>query len=187
MARVKKYNEEEVIEKALNLFWVNGYESTSTRMLEKAMGINQFSIYSSFKNKQGVLVESINAYKRRLDPLLNNLKDSPKGLQAIKEYFYEFIEFSKENEQGKGCFIANISNELGLNGDEIIMTRVATFTKNVRQIFAEKLNIENKYTDDELKRKSNFLIMSMTSVATLSRVYPKHYIHDYIETLFEKL
>jgi len=61
MARKKQYNEEDVLEKALTLFWSNGYESTSTRMLEKEMGINQFSIYSllsfqKFKNlKKDVL------------------------------------------------------------------------------------------------------------------------------------
>jgi len=48
MARKKEYREEEVIEKAMNLFWRNGYESTSMQMLEKEMGINKFSIYASF-------------------------------------------------------------------------------------------------------------------------------------------
>lgn len=66
MARQKAYKEEEVIEKAMNLFWRNGYETTSTRMLEKEMGINQFSIYSSFSNKQGVLLQSIKQYKNKL-------------------------------------------------------------------------------------------------------------------------
>ena len=51
MARKKSYDEKDVIEKALSTFWREGYEGTSTRMLEKEMGINQFSIYSSFENK----------------------------------------------------------------------------------------------------------------------------------------
>ena len=59
MARKKAYIEEQVIEKAMNLFWRNGYESTSVRMLENEMGINQFSIYASFGSKQGVFKESI--------------------------------------------------------------------------------------------------------------------------------
>ena len=63
MARKKQYNEEEVVEKATGLFWRNGYEATTVRMLEKDMVINQFSIYSSFGNKQCVFLESINDYK----------------------------------------------------------------------------------------------------------------------------
>jgi TetR/AcrR family transcriptional regulator, transcriptional repressor for nem operon len=48
MPRTKSYNENEVLERAMNVFWSNGYEATSVRLLEKEMGINQFSIYSSF-------------------------------------------------------------------------------------------------------------------------------------------
>ncbi|MBC7557159.1 MAG: TetR family transcriptional regulator, partial [Chryseobacterium sp.] len=47
MARKKKYIEEVVLEKAMNLFWKNGYEKTSMQMLEEEMGINKFSIYST--------------------------------------------------------------------------------------------------------------------------------------------
>ncbi|GAK99665.1 hypothetical protein JCM19314_3710 [Nonlabens ulvanivorans] len=38
MARKKQYKEEEVLEKAMNLFWIKGYENTSLEMLEKEMG-----------------------------------------------------------------------------------------------------------------------------------------------------
>ena len=57
MARRKNYIEEEVIEKAMTLFWRNGYETTSMHMLEQEMGINKFSIYSSFGSKQGVFLQ----------------------------------------------------------------------------------------------------------------------------------
>jgi hypothetical protein len=35
MARNKQYNEQEVIEKAMSLFWRNGYQNTSVRMLKR--------------------------------------------------------------------------------------------------------------------------------------------------------
>ena len=41
MSRQKGYKEEEVVEKAMNLFWRNGYEATSMAMLEQEMGINK--------------------------------------------------------------------------------------------------------------------------------------------------
>jgi len=77
MARTKAYIEDEVIDKALQLFWRNGYDTTSVRMLEKEMGINQFSIYASFKNKQGVFLESIKCYKKKIkEELLDKLNES---------------------------------------------------------------------------------------------------------------
>ena len=79
MARKKAYREDLVIEKAMNLFWRNGYEGTSMQMLEKEMGINKFSIYSSFGSKNGVFLESIACYKKKLYTLVNELKATQKG------------------------------------------------------------------------------------------------------------
>ena len=55
MPRNKTYSDELVLEKAMNVFWIHGYDATSLRLLEKEMGINQFSIYASFKNKKNLI------------------------------------------------------------------------------------------------------------------------------------
>ncbi len=97
MARKKEYVEEEVIEKAMNLFWKNGYETTSMQMLEKEMGINKFSIYSSFGSKNGVLLESIKCYRKKLKVITDKLLNSNNGIKGIQEYFYDFLLFSKDH------------------------------------------------------------------------------------------
>jgi AcrR family transcriptional regulator len=63
MARKKEYQEDLVLEKAMHTFWANGFENTSLRILEKDMGINQFSIYSSFGSKQGLFIEVLKKHK----------------------------------------------------------------------------------------------------------------------------
>jgi TetR/AcrR family transcriptional regulator, transcriptional repressor for nem operon len=63
MPRNKAYSDDLVLEKAMNLFWVHGYEGTSVRMLEKNMGINQFSIYASFKNKKNLFINALRKYR----------------------------------------------------------------------------------------------------------------------------
>ncbi len=63
MPRSKSYDDNIVLERAMNVFWNNGYEATSVRLLEKEMGINQFSIYSSFYSKKKLFIESIRRYR----------------------------------------------------------------------------------------------------------------------------
>jgi hypothetical protein len=71
MARNKQYNEQEVIEKAMSLFWRNiKYLGT---YVEKEMGINQFSIY--FGNKHGVFVESLKCYKTKIYSIFEKLQN----------------------------------------------------------------------------------------------------------------
>ena len=86
MARKKEYKEEEVIENAMYLFWQNGYENTSMKMLEQEMGINKFSIYSSFGSKHGLFLESLKCYNSKIKKIFEKLKNASNGVEDIKEF-----------------------------------------------------------------------------------------------------
>ena len=51
----KSSTREEILEAALDLFAVNGYEATSISQLADAVGIRKASLYSHFANKQDIL------------------------------------------------------------------------------------------------------------------------------------
>ena len=51
----KSSTREELLEAALDLFSVNGYEATSISQLADAVGIRKASLYSHFANKQDIL------------------------------------------------------------------------------------------------------------------------------------
>ena len=55
MSMEKGSTREEILEAALDLFAVNGYEATSISQLADAVGIRKASLYSHFANKQDIL------------------------------------------------------------------------------------------------------------------------------------
>lgn len=187
MPRTKKYDEQEVIEKAMNLFWRNGYETTSMQMLEKEMGINKFSIYSSFGNKNGVFLESLSCYKKKLNELINKLKSSSNGVAGIKEYFYDFIEFSKETDFSKGCLITNTANEIGQDADTKIREVLSNFTEGVKQVFAHNLKQDKTKDDAIIEQQADFLLISMFGLSSATRIFDKSQLDNYIENIFKNL
>src|SRR5690554_1038604 len=56
MARPREFDKDEVIERAMLLFWEQGYEATSIRDLKKAMGISSSSMYEVFGDKRGIFL-----------------------------------------------------------------------------------------------------------------------------------
>ncbi|MCB4807406.1 TetR/AcrR family transcriptional regulator [Tamlana sp. 62-3] len=185
MPRTKNYNENEVIEKAMNLFWKNGYETTSMQMLEKEMGINKFSIYASFGNKNGVFLESIKCYKLKLNMLISKLEASTNGINGIKTYFYDFITFSKEKDCSKGCLITNTANEIGDDADEQIKNALSAFTNSVRSVFVKILAQESNYANAE--QQADYLIVAMFGLSSASRVFNETQLNNYIENIFKNL
>jgi len=187
MPRKKQYNEQEVIEKAMQLFWRNGYETTSMHMLEKEMGINKFSIYASFGSKEGVFLESIKCYRQRLNKLIEKLRKSPSGIGSIKEYFHDFLEFSKENEYGKGCLITNTANEIGQDSDKQIKRVLTDFMEHLRTVFAEVLEQDKTRDRATIVQQADYLIISMFGLSSASRVFNAAQMENYIENIFKNI
>ena len=184
MARKKQYNEDEVLEKALTLFWSNGYEGTSTRMLEKEMGINQFSIYSSFGSKEGVYNECLNLYKQKIKIITNKLENSTKPVEAIKEYFYDFIEFSQIEDSAKGCFVTNTATEFGIENDSKISKGAMKFTEYIRELFLNNLKLDKEKEITKLEEQADYLLISISSLSVASKLFPKRLLDTYIENTF---
>ncbi len=171
----------------MNLFWRNGYETTSMQMLENEMGINKFSIYSSFGNKNGLFLESIKCYRQKLDGLIGKLKATEYGVDGIKEYFYDFVEFSKGDQNGKGCLINNTANEIREDADEQIKIALSNFPKQVREIFAGILRQDKNKDKETIERQADFLIISMFGLSSATRVFKKSQIDNFIENTFKNL
>lgn len=187
MARKKQYNEEEVIEKAMGLFWRNGYEATSVRMLEKEMGINQFSIYASFKNKQGVFLESIKFYKKQINLIKDKLRQSNNGIVGIKQYFYDFLEFSKEGALRKGCLVTNSVNEIKEDADAVVMLELKKFANEVRDLFVSNLKQDDLRDQDTIENQADFLMNNLLGLSIASKVFSKNQLDNIIEVTFLNL
>ena len=188
MARKKNYNEQEVIEKSMQLFWRNGYETTSVRMLEKEMGINQFSMYSSFGSKQGIFLESIKLYKNKVRvELIDKLIASNNGVDDIKQYFINFIEFSKDTKSCKGCLLTNTITELGEDSDELIKSEIQKFATKVRESFVDKLKHNSDKNKATIEQQANYLMVALQGISVASKMFNKKQINDFIKITFQNL
>ncbi|CAM3535946.1 TetR/AcrR family transcriptional regulator [Zobellia roscoffensis] len=185
MPRVKKYCEEDVVDKAMSVFWRNGYNGTSMQMLEKEMGINKFSIYSSFGNKHGVFVECLKAYNKKTNDIYLDFKNSEGGINDIKKMFYNFLDIWFQDEK-KGCFMTNTHNEFVGSDDKLVMHQVEQ-RKDIKDIIIKKLKMDSSKTEETVLKEASFISLSLHSLPTTSRVSSKEDIKNYIEMVFKNI
>lgn len=186
MARKKEYIEEEVLEKAMNLFWNNGYENTSMQMLEKEMGINKFSIYSSFGNKHSLFLESLKNYKSKVSVILEKFKNASNGVEDIKQFFYDSVDVRYKGNI-KGCLVTNTYYEFSETEDQLIKEQMQSFMDNLKSLIIEKLRLDGSKDEETIIKQANFLLLAKHGLATASRVNSKKEIEDYIEMTFKNL
>lgn len=86
MARPRKFDEEQVLESALLLFWRRGYAATSIQDLVQATGLGRQSLYNTFGGKQELFVAALGEYRRRVDEELCALHSPTAGRDEIRSY-----------------------------------------------------------------------------------------------------
>lgn len=187
MARKKEYLEEEVVEKAMHVFWKNGFEATSMQMLEKEMGINKFSIYSSFGNKNGLFLESLKCYQNKTSAMFQKFRAGTKGIADIKQFFYDSVSISLEIGNQKGCLLTNTYNEFSKKENESINAQMHGFMANVKDLFIEKLKMDETKDDETIIKEANFLLLAKHGLAAASQVNSEKEVEDYIEMVFKNL
>lgn len=63
MSRPREFDEEEVLEAAMDAFRRRGFEATSVADLTEAMGIGKASLYASFGDKQALYTRALRHYQ----------------------------------------------------------------------------------------------------------------------------
>lgn len=93
MARNVEFSEEQVIEKAMDVFWRNGYSATSMRDLTNAMEINSSSLYNTIGDKHTLFIKCLEKYTVHRQQRFGDLL--PKGLSPLEQLKYLIREVAK--------------------------------------------------------------------------------------------
>jgi len=115
MGRPKTFSREEVLAKALPVFWKHGYADTSVQELERATGVNKSGLYAEFAGKEDLFLHSLHHYLET-GPRRKLLSVEPPGWDNIER----FLKFVPDNAPGqKGCFCVSSMRELDILPPEV--------------------------------------------------------------------
>lgn len=136
--RPRTFDVDRALDDALELFWREGYRSTSTRDLEAALGINQSSLYNTFGSKEQLLTAALDRYEQRIDAeVVAPLATSDAGLAAVDAFFSDLHRWVTR-EGKRGCLIINLMAEDG-GEDAVITRRTRRYRRRVRRALEEAL------------------------------------------------
>jgi AcrR family transcriptional regulator len=106
MARNREYDRNDVLDKAVGLFWLKGYKTSSVADIVHATGLNTASMYKEFGDKDGLFEEALEHYRKYVRaPRIQNLVDEP-NIRGI-ERFLESVVDGAAAEEYKGCLMMN--------------------------------------------------------------------------------
>ena len=150
--RPKHYEDEELIDSAIKVFWKKGYHASSAQDLMKGMNIGQGSFYRSFPGgKKELYHNSLNLFfKKSITKFHEGLAKSEDPLVFIKQFFYAIAERNL-NQSKKGCYLGNAIVELSNIDNDTETLSIALLTK-LREAFEtalKKAQIDKKLSSQK--------------------------------------
>lgn len=123
MPRPKEFNPDDAVEKAMQVFWHKGYESTSMEDLLGAMDLNRGSLYDTFGDKRQLFLRVVDRYCTTVVGPKFALLDQPgPALPTLRGFIHGMLEGALADPQRRGCLIANTVMELAPHEKEIAGT-----------------------------------------------------------------
>tara|TARA_R110000822_G_scaffold122666_1_gene256863 strand:+ start:23767 stop:24378 length:612 start_codon:yes stop_codon:yes gene_type:complete len=144
MANKVKFERENVIRVASQLFWQKGFHATSTRDLQEAVNMRPGSIYAAFGSKEGLYSESLKDYtiqmKSQIEGFLSSADTILGGLHAFVE---NVVISTKDCSPSAICMLVKANSEFAEKDSslyELSVDLAAQFEAYLTQLFEQAIN-----------------------------------------------
>lgn len=114
MSRPQQFDREDVLDRALHVFWLKGFEAASVQDLVEATGLNRGSLYNTFGDKAELFAEVMARYRAAspAKPLADAAGDARSNLDTrvlIVKFFKDLTKRALNDPEHKGCLLTNTS------------------------------------------------------------------------------
>jgi len=121
--RPREFDRTEALNKAMNLFWKQGYTATSMSDLYQAMGIKSPSLYAAFGSKEALYDEVLQHYEKCIAPLIwGDLSHETSPKAAVATWLERSAQTLTRSDMPRGCMVA--LSAVGSEGNDRLGARV---------------------------------------------------------------
>lgn len=176
MARPREFDEQVVLNAALERFWAQGFDATSMRDLIECTGLTAASLYNAFGDKRALYRKSLDHYVQRgIRERLARCRDLPPR-QALEAFFLDVLSRSLEDPQHKGCMLVNAALDVPPEDTELRQA-VAEVLRGLESFLCE--TIAAGQADGSIRAgqpaadMARHLLAVLTGMRVLARVRPE--------------
>ena len=111
--RPRAFDVDEALDRALEVFWRQGYEGTALSDLTAAMGINRPSLYATFGNKEALFRQVLDRYAQGPASYAARALKLPRARDVAEALIYGAIELTAGPDTPLGCINVRTAQACG--------------------------------------------------------------------------
>ena len=119
LGRPRTFDADKALDRALAVFWRNGYEGASLPNLTKAMGINRPSLYAAFGNKEALFRKALERYERGPASYAYKALKQPTAREVVEALLTGVVALLTKPQNPGGCLMVQGALACGENAKRV--------------------------------------------------------------------
>lgn len=172
MAGIRKFNEEKVLDIAIEVFSRKGFNATTMLDLAKETGVQRGSLYNAYKNKEVLFFKVFSRYTENFLILVENELQHPDAKKAFTQLFNTIEKRLCSDQQERGCFSTRSIMEAAQQCPDIHLC-LTQFLDGLETIIKNRLEqaIEDEHFMGDVQSTARYLVALTRGIAVIERVY----------------
>jgi len=174
--RHRSFDMDIALDKAMEVFWTNGYPGTSLSDLTTAMGINKPSLYSAFGNKEELFKNALDRYVQKFGLMHAKLLFiADKSLhERIQLYLSSIAKMVTNPDLPGGCFVCistcEVSGTFLPPGAIDVISKINELSKSTFvDFFSAEIEAGNINSKRSPQMLANYLLTLQFGMAVMAR------------------
>jgi AcrR family transcriptional regulator len=157
------FNQDEALDKALNVFWLRGYEGATMAELTEVLGINKPSIYAAFGNKEELFRKALAKYLAGPAAFVAEALTEPTARQVAAHFLTRAAEFLTNHNNPRGCMVVQGALSCG-TGSAAIQQTLIEHRKSYEGALAQRFELAKTQGDLPADVNSASLAKYLTTI-----------------------
>ena len=175
MAGTKQFDEDEVLNRAMLLFWRRGYGATSMQDIAQATGVLRGSLYHAYGDKQALFLKIFERYQAAFFAGVRAALDAPTAEEALRRYLrfsIETVTAVAEDDVTRGCLTTKTATDETAM-DAAIRGALRGLLDGVRGLLEERLSRPDAAGRLALPpaAAARFIVTATRGLVVVERVY----------------
>lgn len=172
MVGTRKFNEEHVLDIAVDVFSRKGFNATTMLDLAQETGVQRGSLYNAYQNKNILFFKAFSHYTDKFLIFIESELQNPDAKKAFTQLLNTVVERLCSDKEVKGCFSTRSIMEAAQQCPDINIC-LTRFLDGLEVIFKNRLEqaVKDKQFSGNAQSTARYLVALTRGIAVIERVY----------------
>jgi AcrR family transcriptional regulator len=172
MVGIRKFNEEKVLDIAIDVFSSKGFNATTMLDLAKETGVQRGSLYNAYQSKNALFFKAFSHYTDKFLLFMEKELQDPDAKTAFTQLLQTVVERLCGDKELRGCFSTRVIMEAAQKCPEI-STSLIRFLDGLEIIIKNRLEkaIKDEQFLGDAQSTARYLVSLTRGIAVIERAY----------------